>query len=73
MGEGMCHWKEFLKTVAVSNFHGPISLHMEYTIPGVSDGEGIALWRDKDDELMGATKQNLDTLKALVHEAYEGA
>ena len=73
LGQGMCNYKQFLRTVADVDFHGPISLHMEYTIPGVSDGEGIALSRDKDDELMGATKQNLDTLKALVHEAYEGA
>lgn len=73
LGQGMCHYKQFLRMVAEADFHGPISLHMEYTIPGVSDSEGIALSRDKDDELMAAAKENLDTLKALVHEAYEGA
>ena len=73
LGRGMCHYKQFLRMVADADFHGPISLHMEYTIPGVSDSEGIAESRDKDDEVMAAAKQNLDTLKALVHEAYEGA
>jgi sugar phosphate isomerase/epimerase len=70
IGQGMCHYKQFLRMVADTDFHGPISLHMEYSIPGVSDSQGIALSRDKDDEVMAATKQNLDTLKALVQEAY---
>ena len=73
LGRGMCHYKQFLRMIADADFHGPISLHMEYTIPGVSDSEGIAQSRDKDDEVMAAAKQNLDTPKALVHEAYEGA
>ena len=32
IGEGMCHWPQFLKTVAAANFQGPISLHVEYQI-----------------------------------------
>lgn len=73
LGQGMCDYKKFLPMLAEANFHGPISLHMEYSIPGVSDDEGLSLARDKADEVMAAAKQNLDTLKALVHEAYEGA
>ena len=72
IGQGMCNYKKFLPMLAKADFHGPISLHMEYSIPGVSDDEGIALSREKDDEVMAAAKQNLDTLKALVREAYEG-
>lgn len=73
LGEGMCRHKELLRMVAESGYHGPITLHLEYEIPGVSDDQGIALSRDKDDEVMAAAQRNLETLKALLHEAYEGA
>jgi len=73
LGEGMCHHKEFLKMAAEGGFHGPISLHIEYQIPGVSDDQGIALARDNDEAVMAAAKRDLATLKSLVHEAYEGA
>ena len=73
LGEGMCHYKEFLRMAAQGGFHGPISLHLEYQIPGVSDEQGIALSREKDVEVMAAAQRDLDTLKSLVREAYEGA
>lgn len=73
LGRGMCRYKEFLKTIASSGFHGPISLHLEYVIPGVSGREGIALSRAKADELMTAAKNDLDSLKALLKEAYAAA
>jgi sugar phosphate isomerase/epimerase len=73
LGEGMCRFKIFLKMAAEGQFHGPISLHMEYQVPSVSDNQGIALARDKADKVMAAAKQNLDSLKSLVREAYEGA
>jgi hypothetical protein len=56
---------------AEGGFHGPISLHVEYQIPGVSDDQGIALSRDKDDEVMAAARRDLETLKPLLREAYE--
>jgi len=43
MGQGMSHWREFIQTLAQSDFHGPITIHEEYSIPGVSDDQGIAL------------------------------
>jgi sugar phosphate isomerase/epimerase len=70
LGQGMCNYKKFLPMLAEADFHGPISLHMEYSIPGVSGGEGIAFSRDKDEEMMVAAKENLAILKALVQEAY---
>ncbi len=73
LGQGTCHYQEYLKMLAAADYHGPISLHIEYEIPGVMDDQGIALSRDKCDETMSAAKQNLNTLKALMHEAYEGA
>jgi hypothetical protein len=69
----MCRYKEFLKMVAQAGFHGPISLHLEYQVPGVSDGQGIALSRDKVDDVMAGAKENLDSLKALLREAYGAA
>jgi L-ribulose-5-phosphate 3-epimerase len=71
MGTGMCHWKEFLKSVAASNFHGLISYQLEYEIEGVSDNQGRALSRDKCDVVMAAAARDLATLKSLVHEAYQ--
>lgn len=72
LGQGMCRYKDFLKMVAQAGFHGPISLHLEYQTPGVSDEQGIALSRDKVDDVMAQAKENLDSLKALMREAYEG-
>jgi sugar phosphate isomerase/epimerase len=72
-GEGMCHWKEYLKTVAASNFHGLISYQLEYEIEGVSDDQGRALSRDKCDVVMASATKDLAALKSLVHEAYEEA
>jgi sugar phosphate isomerase/epimerase len=71
LGEGMCHYGEFLKMVAQSHFHGPISLHVEYEIPGVSDAEGKALSRAKVDHVMAAARRDLSYLQALLKEAYE--
>ncbi len=73
LGEGMCHWKEYLKSVAASNFQGLISYQLEYQIEGVSDDQGRALSREKCDVVMESATKDLATLKALVREAYEGA
>ncbi len=73
IGQGMSHWKEFLHTLAQSNFRGPISLQQEYAIPGVADNEGVALSRAKVPEVIAAAKENLDYIKSLLHEAYEEA
>jgi len=71
LGEGMCNYKTLLRMAAEAGFHGPISLHMEYQILGVSDEQGIALSRETDRALMAAAQRNLDTLKSLLREAYE--
>jgi len=73
LGQGMCHYREFLKMVAQGGFHGPISLHLEYEIPGVSNEEGIALSRDKVGDVMTAAKRDLGYLKSLLREAYDAA
>ena len=73
LGEGMCNFKVFLKTAAQGGFHGPISLHIEYQIPGVSDDQGIALSRENDEAVMAAAQRDLEALKPLLKEAYEQA
>lgn len=73
LGEGMCKHKDLLRMAAEGGFHGPISLHVEYQIPGVSDDQGIALSRDKDEEVMAAARRDLETLKPVLREAYEKA
>jgi sugar phosphate isomerase/epimerase len=70
LGEGMCHYKEFLKMCSRGGFNGPISLHLEYEIDGVSTREGIALSQDKVGVVMTAAKRDLDYLKSLLTEAY---
>lgn len=71
LGQGMCHYKDFLKLAAAGGFQGPISLHVEYEIPGVSSREGIALSKDKCGEVMAAAKRDLDYLKSLMRQSYE--
>ena len=71
LGEGMCKYKDFLRMAAEGGFHGPISLRIEYRIPGASDDQGIALSREKDSEVMAAAKRDLDTLKSLLRQAYD--
>jgi len=70
LGDGMCHWNDFLGTIAEANFHGPISLHLEYEIPGVSNDQGIALSRASEPAVLAAAKRDLDFLKACLQKAY---
>ena len=68
--EGMCRWKDFLETIAQARYQGPISLHLEYEIPGESSRDGIALSRASQPAVMAAAKRDLDVLKALLQETY---
>lgn len=73
MGQGMSQWKEFLQTLAQTDFHGPISLQQEFAIPGAADRHGIALSRATVPKVMSVAKQNLDALKLVLREVYEEA
>lgn len=73
MGQGMVPWSEFLHTLAQSDFHGPISLHHEFSIAGVSGEQGIAVSRATVPAVMSSVKDNLDYLKSLLQDAYAGA
>jgi sugar phosphate isomerase/epimerase len=71
MGDGIVPWREFLQTLAQSNFHGPISLQQEFTIPGVAGDQGIALSRAVVPQVMASAQENLDHLKSLIRDAYD--
>ena len=63
MGEGMVDWPRFFGMLAKANFHGPISLHLEYEIPGATpDAE--------EENTIAATARDLAFIKARIKEAY---
>jgi sugar phosphate isomerase/epimerase len=63
VGEGMVDWKYVFGVVAAAGFQGPISLHIEYDIPGSNEEERVT-------NTITAGKRDLDFLKARLHEAY---
>ena len=73
LGQGACPYQEYLKMLAAAGYHGPLSLHVEYALPGVMDDQGVALSRDQCEATMAAAKHDLDILKAMLRAAYEGA
>jgi len=65
LGEGMVDWKEFFAALARGGFHGPVSLHLEYDIPG---GAGL-----KQENTLAAAARDLAFLKAGLAGAYADA
>jgi sugar phosphate isomerase/epimerase len=63
LGDGMVDWKAYLKALREANFQGPISLHLEYEIPGKTNAE-------QEEKTIEAAKRDLEFLKARVQEAY---
>jgi L-ribulose-5-phosphate 3-epimerase len=63
LGEGMVNWPEFMKILADGRFHGPISLHIEYDIPGESRAA-------IQENTLAAAARDLAFLKARLGEAY---
>ena len=64
LGEGAVDWKAYFKVLKQANFHGPISLHMEYEIPG-------KIATEKEDNLLSAIQRDFAFLQARVNEAYQ--
>jgi L-ribulose-5-phosphate 3-epimerase len=64
LGEGMVDWKEFFSALARGGFHGPVSLHVEYDIPGPA--------RVKRENSLAAAARDLAFLKAGLARAYAG-
>jgi sugar phosphate isomerase/epimerase len=70
LGQGFVPLREIFQIIAKSNFHGPISLHEEYEIPGIADDQGRSLSRGDVPKVMVAAKENLAYLKSVVESAY---
>ncbi len=66
LGEGMVPWKDFFAALAKARFHGPVSLHLEYEIPGATS-------EAKQANTLDAAARDLAFLKAGLAEAYGGA
>jgi sugar phosphate isomerase/epimerase len=63
LGEGMVDWKAFHAALAHSGFKGPVSLHLEYEIPGATAAA-------KQEATLAAAARDLAVLKAGLAEAY---
>lgn len=63
MGEGMVNWKAYFALLAKARFHGPVSLHLEYTIPGATPDA-------VEQNTLAAAARDLAFVKARFAEAY---
>lgn len=63
LGQGMVNWKYYFKTLAQIGFQGPISLHLEYDIPGATTAA-------VEENTILAAQRDLKFLKAHIQEAY---
>lgn len=65
LGQGMVDWPVFCGMLAKAGFHGPVSLHLEYGIPG----EGKA---QKQANTLVAAKRDLEFIRGRLAAAYRG-
>ncbi len=63
LGEGMVDWKAYFRLLAQSGFSGPVSLHLEYSIPGATEAERNA-------NTLAAARRDLEFLRARIQEAF---
>lgn len=63
LGEGMVDWKRFFAALARAAFAGPVSLHLEYDIPGATPSA-------QQDHTLAAAARDLAFLQAGLAEAY---
>jgi sugar phosphate isomerase/epimerase len=63
LGDGMVNWKAYFDLLAKAQFHGPLSLHLEYEIPGATPDEEEA-------NTIAAATRDLAFVKARLQEAY---
>lgn len=65
LGEGMVDWKVFFAALARAAFHGPVSLHLEYDVPGETPAA-------QQESTLAAAARDLALLKKHVADAYGG-
>lgn len=66
LGEGMVEWTQFFTALAKAGFHGPVSLHLEYEIPGATAAA-------RQENTLAAAARDLAFLKAHLAKAYAGS
>jgi sugar phosphate isomerase/epimerase len=66
MGDGMVDWKRYFAMLAKARFHGPVSLHVEYDVPGATP-------QLEQENMLAAAERDFAFVKARVAEAYSGA
>jgi sugar phosphate isomerase/epimerase len=66
LGQGMVDWKAYFKALRQADFHGPISLHLEYEIPGATKAA-------QEDNTLVVAQRDFEFLKARLQEAYQEA
>ena len=66
LGQGMVDWKAYFKALRLANFHGPISLHLEYEIPGATKAA-------QEENTLAAARRDFEFLKAQLQAAYQAA
>jgi len=64
LGQGMVDWKAYFKALRQANFQGPISLHLEYEIPGATKAA-------QEENTLAAAQRDFEFLKAQLQEAYQ--
>jgi sugar phosphate isomerase/epimerase len=65
LGQGMVDWKAYFKALREANFQGPISLHLEYEIPGATTAA-------QEENTLAAAQRDFEFLKGQLQEAYQG-
>lgn len=63
MGEGMVNWKAYFALLAKAGFHGPVSLHLEYEIPGATP-------EAQEQNTLAAAARDIAFIKTGIAEAY---
>ncbi len=64
LGQGMVDWKAYFKALRQANFQGPISLHLEYEIPGATTAA-------QEENTLAAARRDFEFLKGQLQEAYQ--
>jgi sugar phosphate isomerase/epimerase len=64
LGQGMVDWKAYFRALREANFRGPISLHLEYEIPGATTAA-------QEENTLAAAQRDFEFLKARLQEAYQ--
>jgi sugar phosphate isomerase/epimerase len=63
LGEGMVDWVAYFKMLRQANFHGPISLHLEYEIAGTTASA-------REEATLVAAQRDFEFLKSRLRETY---